>query len=154
MVPGHPPCALCSLIFSSLDPETNFSVKISFLTPAGLPAGATGLYLNHFFAVQLSRCDARSSANPPPQLSRLHTVEIALFRRTSPLMKFPPLAVISGSPLKTIQSETRQNLTAQMQRCSLSALTTLSVFCCLERMSTIRYRPRFELGCFHLRFTP
>ena len=23
MVPGHPPCALCSLIFSSLDPETN-----------------------------------------------------------------------------------------------------------------------------------
>ncbi len=25
MVPGHPPCALCSLIFSSLFPETNCS---------------------------------------------------------------------------------------------------------------------------------
>ena len=25
MVPWHPPCALCSLIFSSLDPETNWS---------------------------------------------------------------------------------------------------------------------------------
>ena len=27
MVPGHPPCALISLIFSSLDPETNCFVK-------------------------------------------------------------------------------------------------------------------------------
>ena len=24
MVPGHPPCALCSLIFSSINPETNW----------------------------------------------------------------------------------------------------------------------------------
>ena len=30
MVPGHPPCALCSLISSSLDPETNCSVKYLF----------------------------------------------------------------------------------------------------------------------------
>ena len=33
MVPGHPPCALSSLIFSSLDPETNcfFSIHCSML---------------------------------------------------------------------------------------------------------------------------
>ena len=35
MVPGHPPCALISLIFSSLDPETNclLLLKISLLWP-------------------------------------------------------------------------------------------------------------------------
>ncbi len=30
MVPWHPPCALCSLIFSSLDPETNRFLSSSF----------------------------------------------------------------------------------------------------------------------------
>ena len=38
MVPGHPPCALSSLIFSSLDPETNclsrFIVVCSGLVPS------------------------------------------------------------------------------------------------------------------------
>ena len=30
MVPGHPPCALCSLISRRSDPETNRFGKISF----------------------------------------------------------------------------------------------------------------------------
>ena len=41
MVPGHPPCALCSLIFSSLDPETNcffFTSSASASPPFGFPA--------------------------------------------------------------------------------------------------------------------
>ena len=39
MVPGHPPCALCSLIFSSLDPETNCLLTSRSLSEAP----ATGL---------------------------------------------------------------------------------------------------------------
>ena len=52
MVPGHPPCALCSLIFSSLDPETNcFSYLYVFSVVA------TGLFESYFLSfVQLSRC--------------------------------------------------------------------------------------------------
>ena len=38
MVPGHPPCALCSLIFSSLDPETNCFFLLLPLQPFRLPA--------------------------------------------------------------------------------------------------------------------
>ena len=38
MVPGHPPCALCSLIFSSLDPETNCFLLLLPLQPFRLPA--------------------------------------------------------------------------------------------------------------------
>ena len=40
MVPWHPPCAPCSLIFSSLDPETNcfFFLKLAFTSLA------TGLF--------------------------------------------------------------------------------------------------------------
>ena len=33
MAPWHPPCALCSLIFSSLDPETNLSLEVWFAFP-------------------------------------------------------------------------------------------------------------------------
>ncbi len=56
MVPGHPPCALISLIFSSLDPETNcrYFLRMSFhgfhhSTP--LLRFATGLLLNLLCAV-------------------------------------------------------------------------------------------------------
>ncbi len=37
-------------------------------------------------------------ARPHPQWSLLHTVETTPFRMTSPLTKFPPLAVVRGSP--------------------------------------------------------
>ena len=62
MVPGHPPCALCSLIFSSLDPETNC------FSPSGFPSFRLSLkpsfrktrnwpFLNLLFlAMRLSRC--------------------------------------------------------------------------------------------------
>ena len=81
MVPGHPPCALCSLIFSSLDPETNCFLSSNLLPvfqpssrsvalPAPLPrlrsssdslrrfrVACNWPFLNLFaFAVQLSRC--------------------------------------------------------------------------------------------------
>ena len=54
MVPGHPPCALCSLIFVDSDPETNCSVKLFY---------PKLVFLNLCFAVQLSRC-----ACPPVRL--------------------------------------------------------------------------------------
>ena len=61
MVPWHPPCALISLIFSSLDPETNccyIEDEVSGLL--SLPSYlllriATGLHIESLF-VQLSRC--------------------------------------------------------------------------------------------------
>ena len=68
MVPGHPPCALISLIFSSLDPETNCYVKSLYVFIFHSLALARSLpipnysvlqlafFLNRFFAVQLSRC--------------------------------------------------------------------------------------------------
>ena len=59
MVPWHPPCALISLIFSSLDPETNclFYLRMPseifrFLAITPL---ATGLIFESFLVVQLSR---------------------------------------------------------------------------------------------------
>ena len=60
MVPGHPPCALCSLIFSSLDPETNcFFSCLPSAFPFGPASGllATGLIESSLvFAMRLSRC--------------------------------------------------------------------------------------------------
>ena len=72
MVPWHPPCALISLIFSSLDPETNcfrrFIVVCFLFFPSFqncffkvvlkiylLLRFATGLIIESF-SVQLSRC--------------------------------------------------------------------------------------------------
>ena len=60
MVPWHPPCALVSLIFSSLDPETNccyFEVSIDRTFVQPLLRIATGLHIESLF-VQLSRCKA------------------------------------------------------------------------------------------------
>ncbi len=56
MVPGHPPCALISLIFSSLDPETNcrYFLRMSFRSfrrSTPLLRFATGLSLNLLCAV-------------------------------------------------------------------------------------------------------
>ena len=66
MVPWHPPCALISLIFSSLDPETNccyiedWLAWLRWLLPSlpdqyRLLRFATGLHIESLF-VQLSRC--------------------------------------------------------------------------------------------------
>ena len=57
MVPWHPPCALISLIFSSLDPETNCFVTLKY-TIFRLPLlrFATGLHIESLL-VQLSRCN-------------------------------------------------------------------------------------------------
>ena len=57
MVPWHPPCALCSLIFSSLDPETNCSLLFSYvllLIALAIPrkphySVRNWPFLNHFF---------------------------------------------------------------------------------------------------------
>ena len=66
MVPWHPPCALISLIFSSLDPETNcfcrfivvcFSLLLAKNESYLLLRFATGLIIESF-SVQLSRCSA------------------------------------------------------------------------------------------------
>ena len=62
MAPWHPPCALCSLIFSSLDPETNLSLEVWFASGLRLPLPtlhnwSAFLFQNHF-SVQLSRCGA------------------------------------------------------------------------------------------------
>ena len=81
MVPGHPPCALCSLIFSSRSPETNyFSFLPSFYSwPVWLrdlsrsPYPLQPVFSNRFFThVQLSRCVpsmengvGRSGLEPP-----------------------------------------------------------------------------------------
>ena len=62
MVPGHPPCALCSLIISSLsDPETNF-----FGNPFGSPQLA---FPESFF---LCSCQG---ACPQPALRALKTIQ-------------------------------------------------------------------------------
>ena len=73
MVPWHPPCALISLIFSSLDPETNCSLLSSYVllplrslslalarsaSASRLLRFATGLFLNHF----LSLCSCQGAA--------------------------------------------------------------------------------------------
>ena len=56
MVPWHPPCALISLIFSSLDPETNCCyIEICKSSDSPLLRFATGLHIESLF-VQLSRC--------------------------------------------------------------------------------------------------
>ena len=82
MVPGHPPCALCSLIFSSLVPETNcfsFSLfpDLSLRLPSArfrsLPSACNWPSESLFLAVQLSRCGShpvkdgvgRSGLEPP-----------------------------------------------------------------------------------------
>ena len=49
MVPGHPPCALCSLIFSSLDPETNcFSYQPSFRSSRSFRPACNWPFMNLF----------------------------------------------------------------------------------------------------------
>ena len=59
-MPGHPPCALISLIFSSLDPETNWStLYVRFFFLISKKVLITPLQLVFYlesFSVQLSRC--------------------------------------------------------------------------------------------------
>ena len=58
MVPWHPPCALISLIFSSLRPETNcFLLCVHSL--ALVPASRNWPFRSNLLAVQLSRCKVR-----------------------------------------------------------------------------------------------
>ena len=55
MVPWHPPCALISLIFSSLRPETNcFLLRVHSLSL--VPASRNWPFRSNLLAVQLSRC--------------------------------------------------------------------------------------------------
>ena len=55
MVPWHPPCALISLIFSSLRPETNcFLLRVHSLSL--VIASRNWPFRSNLLAVQLSRC--------------------------------------------------------------------------------------------------
>ena len=81
MVPWHPPCALCSLIFSSLILRpivvTLFRM-CSWLSPCPILRIATGL--SKSFSVQLSRCKVRifgrSTDHPDPvQGQALKTIQ-------------------------------------------------------------------------------
>ena len=61
MVPGHPPCALCSLIFSSLDPETNCFALPASVPP--LPRFPFGLQLAFFESLLLSLCGCQGAGD-------------------------------------------------------------------------------------------
>jgi hypothetical protein len=54
MVPGHPPCALISLIFSSLDPETNCFVKSLYVFIFCSLAFARSLPIPNYSVLQLA----------------------------------------------------------------------------------------------------
>ena len=61
-------------------------------------------------------CPGRRTPVPHSQWSQLHTVELAPFRMTSPLTKFPPQAVVRGSPspmLRLVETGGRSPLYAQ-----------------------------------------
>ena len=74
MAPWHPPCALCSLIFSSLDPETICLLKFGSLALLGsplafacflpcsacFPLSTTGL---HFFFRITSLCSCQGAGS-------------------------------------------------------------------------------------------
>ena len=85
MVPGHPPCALCSLISRRSDPETNRFGKISFTLKLVFPES--------FLAVQLSRCAAVRGARDGNSVRRARATP---YRQT----------------LKTIQSDPRLRIFA------------------------------------------
>ena len=75
MVPGHPPCALCSLIFSSLDPETNcFSYLYVSVVATGLIESLI------FLVVQLSRCSPGQTLKTI-QNTRFHSLTVFRFKR-------------------------------------------------------------------------
>ena len=83
MVPGHPPCALCSLIFSSLDPETNCFFSC---LPSAFPFGpASGLLATGLIESSLSLCGcqgARSSFRRMRCGSQwTRTTDLSLIRR-------------------------------------------------------------------------
>lgn len=103
MVPWHPPCALISLIFSSLDPETNclFYLRMeAFLLHAfafrSLPRHYSVSNWPFFesFSVQLSRCSPgiRLVTNPEND-TEPSTLRINSFRDAVRLFVNPPSQV-------------------------------------------------------------
>ena len=113
LAPWHPPCALCSLIFSSLLLRPFSTLRMFALSPSALPSGplpvpwapipvATGLFRISSLSVQLSRCAANpdndtgflpqesassSFAGPTPSVSRL-----ALFCASLRSLRLPAYA--------------------------------------------------------------
>ena len=96
MVPGHPPCALISLIFSSLDPETNCSFRFvvvcsGFQSLSAPPPFPITPFRNWPFfeslSVQLSRYSSLSFSSKP-QFS-------LAFRLTNPENDTEPIPQVS-----------------------------------------------------------
>ena len=73
MVPGHPPCALCSLIFSSYDPETNCSVKLFY---------PKLVFLNLVFRCAVVKVRFRQTLKTIQSDPRLRIFAIILFERS------------------------------------------------------------------------
>ena len=124
MVPGHPPCALCSLIFSSLDPETNcflpsnspsssdsdsFKLQLAFplpfVFPSGLPLVRPSVPIP-FRGLNLLclLCSCQGADDP-------------IFLLGFPLVGFPG----QGQALKTIQSVCCKDLDSFPLRCRVFA---------------------------------
>ena len=101
MVPWHPPCALISLIFSSLRPETNCFLLCGH-SLALVPASRNWPFRSNLLAVQLSRCKV------------LH----ALALRSG--FEFP-------QTLKTIQSLTLQATVSSYAAHAVSSVSALAL---------------------------
>ena len=131
MVPGHPPCALCSLIFSSLDPETNCEEASALQRGECFPCyscqNSKGVLVTAIaLMLQLSKL-RRSFGNsirialPQPfgccnwsflNLTYCAVVKVRSKQRFRLLADLPP-GQAGSSPLKTIQS---QNAFSESQR--------------------------------------
>ena len=134
MVPWHPPCALCSLIFSSLDPETNccyfFRMFTAFLSlisefhPAVSQYSVLQLAYSKSLSVQLSRCS--------PSLFLLSPFGLIWFKAGQ---------FSYSCALKTIQTRNAYSTLFRFDAVRLSVTHSLSV-----------YSRAFALFCYGLCF--
>ena len=124
MAPWHPPCALCSLIFSSLDPETNCSLRLPLcclavwlafwfrsrslaltsslsclcLRSLALPFPSTGLF--HLFSLSLCSCQGASRVLSNPENDTGSAQSQAVFLRF--FLRDPPGFRLRCSPLAAL----------------------------------------------------
>ena len=77
MVPGHPPCALCSLISRRSDPETNRFGKISFTLKLVFPESFLSLC-----SCQGALLKAWRALKTIQSFARLRILAIILFERS------------------------------------------------------------------------
>ena len=123
MVPWHPPCALCSLIFSSLILRPIVVTLFQYVSQLPLcPILRIATGLSKSFSVQLSRCSP---------VSVLFWLSFLCFRQEISFIQF---STGQGQALKTIQIST------QFQQLPLTRCASFCMTCALA----------FILVCFRL----